>query len=169
MKKTLIKGLSALLVSMGVIAPLASQDIIVLPAARSAEQFVAEVSNELDSELERVWLHPGRFRGGFAQVHFRIAADGTAEHLTLYRKSGDPTVDRAALKVVRKLDSIGKLPTGYPDDQVVLANILLATTDAQLAQLKRQALRHESRRIAQAGRSNDRMMLALTVSANAPS
>ena len=169
MNRTFVSGAALAFAGALFAAPLASQDITVKPGASSTESFVAEVSQELDLELEKISLPVHYFRGGLAQVRFQIDAQGQAENVTLYHRSGDHAVDRAALRAVARLDSIGALPAGYPDDQVIQANIILARSDSQMESLKRQLARREEARIAETTRSGGTPVLALTISPNSPS
>ncbi|QIG54020.1 energy transducer TonB [Altererythrobacter sp. BO-6] len=169
MNRTFVSGVALALAGALFPAPLVSQDITVKPGASSTESFVAEVSQELDQELGRIALPAHYFRGGLAQVRFQVDEQGQAENVTLYHRSGDRIVDRAALTAVARLDSIGALPAGYPDDQVIQANIIVAQSEGQLGKLKRQLAQREAARIAEAAHSQSAPVLALTIAANSPS
>lgn len=169
MNRLLSLGIATALAGVAFASPLASQDIKVIPTADGTQRFVADVSNDLDRQLDRIDLSNWRFHGGFAQVRFQVDPEGKAENVTLYRKSGDRQVDRAALRAVGRLDSIGELPVGYPDDQVIQANVILARSASQLESLKKQLSRAEAARIAGAASKPGVPVLALTIAMDSPS
>ncbi|MGQ7830605.1 energy transducer TonB family protein [Altererythrobacter sp. Z27] len=167
---TLLKlSLATALAGVAVASPLASQEIRVVPTADGTQRFISDVSHDLDQELGMIDLDNWRFRGGFAQVRFQVDPEGRAENVTLYRKSGDRQVDRTALRAVERLDSIGELPAGYPDDQVIQANIVLARSESQMASLNKRLRRVEEARIAEAAGKPGAPVLALSIVVNSPS
>ena len=169
MNKLLSLSLASLLAGAAFTSPLASQEIRVVPTADGTQHFISDVSHDLDRELGIIDLDNWRFRGGFAQVRFQVDPEGRAENVTLYRRSGDPQVDRIAMKAVERLDSIGELPVGYPDDQVIQANVILARSESQMASLNKQLKRVEANRIAQAAGKPGAPVLALSIAMNPPS
>jgi TonB family protein len=169
MKKTLLVGFATLLMGTNWVAPLASQDITVTPGSRSIADFVTEVSQDLDRQLERVNLSNRYFEGGLAQVRFQIDSDGRAENIVLYRRSGNGVTDRAALQAVRKLETLGTMPASVSSDQVIHANIILARSEVQLDRLQKQLARVEHERMAKADDPAEVPVLALTVTASSSS
>ena len=143
-------------------APLASQQILVTPDEGSVDRYVEEVSHDLDTALSRVIISAQRVRGGTAKVRFNADEDGDATNITLYERSGDPHVDRAAMRAVRRLTSLPDFPKGVPDTQVIQANIVLATTDSQRKMLLRDLAREEAARLASSN-PKERAVLALNM------
>jgi hypothetical protein len=109
MNRLLSLGSATALAGVAFVSPLASQDIKGIRTADGTQRIGADVSNDLDRQLDRIDLSNWRFHGGFAQVRFQVDPERKAENVTLYRRSGDRQVDRAALMAVGRLDSIGEL------------------------------------------------------------
>lgn len=166
MKKLSTFALATAMTGLLLSAPLASQDITVMPDRTTTEQFVAEVSHDLDRALGQVRIPSWQLRGGITQVRFQVDDEGKSENVTLYRRSGDPVADRVALKAVKRLNSMGPLPRGLTEDQVIQANIIMATGEPQMERLQKRLAREEAARIAEAGQSQSPPVLALTLSAN---
>ncbi|MFN4039398.1 MAG: energy transducer TonB [Erythrobacter sp.] len=164
MKNALLIGFGTILAGSLWAAPVASQDITVTPGSPSIASFVTAVSQDLDRQLERVHLSSRDFGGGFAQVRFQVDDDGQVDKVILYRRSGDGETDRAALQVVRRLAPLGALPVGARSDQIIQANIIIATSEMQLMQLHRKAEQAERARLASADEPQERAVIALTVS-----
>ena len=169
MQRRLIAIMAALVLSTALAVPLASQDITVTPGPRGEQAFVAKVSSDLNRELGHVYLSPRDHASGLAMVHFRIGAQGRVTDVKLHHRSGDFTVNRVALAAVRRLDNLGAVPVGYPDDQIMQANIILATSERDLNRLNRQLDKLEAARINQAARSGGHPVLAFTVKAHSAS
>lgn len=136
--------------------PALSQQIVVKPVDSFAESVAAEIEHELDRTMRSTkWT-----RGGTAKVRFTAGADGEPENITLYRKSGDRSVDRVALRAVQRVDSLPRLPASLPRDQVIQANIIVANGAGHMERLQSQLAREEAYRIASAD-PGERTVLAL--------
>jgi len=166
MQRILSSGIVAVLLGAGITLPLASQEITVTPGSRDAQAFVTEVSHALDRQLDRIYVSPRQSASGIAQIRFQIDAEGRPVNANLFRRSGDSVVDRVAMRAVQRLGDIGQLPAGYPDDQIVQANIILARSQSDLRQLQKRLHKIEAARVQQVARTNARPVLALTISVN---
>lgn len=169
MQRRLFAGMAALVLCTSITVPLASQDITVKPGPRDHQTFVTKVAKDLDRELDRIYLSPRYHPNGIAQVRFQIDDQGRAAGISMYRRSGDRIVDQAAMTAVRHLDDLGPLPAGYPDDQLVQVNIIIAASQPELGRLTRQLEKIEAARMRQAVRSGTRPVLALTVAGSSRS
>lgn len=139
--------------------PLASQEIVVSP--RSGPTFVAEVSKDLDRQLDRVRINPLRNATGISKVRFQAGPDGKAANVKTYKGSGSTELDRVARKAVTQLTSLSPMPYGSERGQVIQANIIVASSEHQLDRLTRQLAREEAARIARG--PEERKVLALTL------
>jgi hypothetical protein len=147
-------------VTASVIAvPLASQEIVVSP--RSDAAFVKEVSQALDAQLDRVRFSPRSSSTGIAKVRFVADEYGRPAKISLYERSGSSDLDRAAKRAVSGLTNLSPLEYGAHDDRVIQANIVVASSEAQMERLMRKLQRDEAARIASA--RSERAVLAMTV------
>ena len=136
--------------------PVSSQSIVVTPEV-SHQTFVEKVSEDLDRQLERAarWNEP--YGNGIAIVRFTRDAQGEPDDVQIYRKSGKYGLDRIAVRAVKGLETLDRVPAGTMDDQVYQANIIFATTDRNHARLADQLGAEEAARLAQ---GNDRNVFA---------
>lgn len=88
MNRLLSLGSATALAGVAFVSPLASQDIKGIRTADGTQRIGADVSNDLDRQLDRIDLSNWRFHGGFAQVRFQVDPERKAENVTLYRRSG---------------------------------------------------------------------------------
>ena len=149
MNKLLTLSLALACSAVMLAEPVSSQSIIVSPTI-SHDQFVEKVSQNLDRQLRRVLSWNGTYGQGIAIVRFSRDSEGAPENVTLYRKSGNSTLDRKAARAVRGLDSLGIVPAGVQDDQVFQANIVFASNERDRAILIQRLDTMERDRIAAA-------------------
>ncbi len=121
------------------------EDIVV----SSIDRFIDEVARDLDRNLNRSprVLHAPQ-GVGLVQVQFECDQNGQPANVTFYRKSDDPRANRLAREAVSKIKSLHPLPAGVEKNQVFMANIILADTNLQFAELSDQLKRSEAERIA---------------------
>ncbi|MBX7539438.1 energy transducer TonB [Qipengyuania sphaerica] len=128
--------------------PVFSQNIVVTPAT-SHEAFVTKVSDDLNRQLNRRGGIDRNVNGdGIAIVRFERDASGDPANVRMMRKSGRTSLDRIALKSVRRLSSLDVVPSGVTAEQTYQANIIFATSHASKDDLERQLAREEAARIA---------------------
>jgi TonB family protein len=142
MKSPLIALAGALLVT-GV--PAASQDIVV-----SAENAAVDsISRDLSRNLVRAdWPRPQPTGEGITMVRFQRGADGRPTDVTIYRRSGQRSVDRRALEAVTRLGRGTPLPAIGTPNQIFQANIILANSHEAFADLSSQLVKLEQARLA---------------------
>ena len=140
---TLATACSALLLA----EPLSSQSIVVTPEV-SREAFVERVSQDLDRQLERASRLNEPHGNGIAIVRFTRDAEGDADDVQIYRKSGKFGLDRIAVRAVNRLDSLDRVPAGTPRSQVYQANIIFARSKQDLTRLAGQLAAEEAARLA---------------------
>ncbi len=122
---------------------------IVVSSSRSIERFVEDISHDLGRNLE--WPNPNRsdLQGtGVAQVLFQCGPDGKPANITLYRKSGSTKVNWLAKRAVSRINVLHPLPNGVSEDQLYLANIIIADSPVQYAQLSQKLNKREAQRLA---------------------
>ncbi|WP_369026239.1 TonB family protein [Qipengyuania sp. RANM35] len=159
MNKIAVFAISLAVTGSVLAVPIASQEIVVSP--RSDTTFVEEVSQDLEARLAATRIDPRWDAKGIVQVRFQAGGDGRPTNIAMYRSSGNSQLDRAARRAVSGLTSLDPMPVGSSDDQVIQANILVASSDAQMARLTRKLARDEAARIARSPR--ERAVLALTL------
>lgn len=155
MKKLVFAAFAASL-TLPLSATQAQNPDIVVSSSRSIEKFVEDISQDLSENLE--WSNPLRsdLQGtGVAQVLFQCGADGKPVNITMYRKAGSQKVNWLAKRAVSRIDVLHPLPNGVSEDQLYLANIIIADSPVQYAQLSRKLNKREAQRLASPnGRGN---------------
>lgn len=144
----------------------AQQDGIVVSSARSVDDFVNAVSRDLSRSLTPPSLRSYPLDAtGLAQVLFECGPDGKPTKIRIYNKSG-AGIGLLARRAVAKIRSLHPLPQGVNNDQLYMANIIVADTPRQFDKLSAELNRREKQRIAAA--KGDRKIFAFTLS-NSPS
>lgn len=140
----------------------AEKSDIVVSSGRSIEKFVDDVSRELDRYLSRATLMVGPvYDSGLAQVLFKAGPDGRADQIRMYNKDRNDTVNRIAKFAVSRIHSLDPPPAGAREDQVYLANIIIARDDADFRRLSQELNRREAHRLA--ATNGDGRILAFTI------
>ena len=139
--------------------PLAAQNIVV--SSGVYDNFVTEVSRELDIQLDRIRPAPRWEPSGIAQVRFRTGSDGRAHDISTYRRSGDGRLDREAIRAVERLTSLASQPELVKPGRMVQVNIIVASTRSQFDRLSKRLARDEAARIASSPR--EKAVLALSM------
>ncbi len=141
----------------------AQNDDIVVSSSRSIDRFVQDVSRDLDRELNRPMMRSNPVTGtGLAQVLFEAGPDGKPTNIKMYHRAGDVAVDRLARRAVAKIRSLQPLPRGVEQDQLYLANIIIASDTREFDELSEELNERETNRIAAA--KGDRKIFAFTLS-----
>lgn len=138
-------------------------ETIVVTSARTLNQMVEAVSDDLDRSLEL--QSRGRISGdrrGVVSVRFTAGPDGKAQNIETYRRDSSRWVHSAAHRAVRSLDGLQPLPANVSPDAVFQANIIFANDEEDKAKLERNLAREEAQRIASS--PSERKVLAMTVS-----
>lgn len=159
MNKLAIFAIPAAIAASALAVPLASQEIVVSP--RSEQTFVTEVSKDLDKQLNYIRFDPRSGNSGLTKVRFRADSDGKATSIKTYKGSGNTEIDRVARKAVSRLTSLSPMPYGSGRQQVIQANIIVASSDRDLDRLSRRLAREEAARMAQG--PEEQQVLALTL------
>ena len=162
MKNSIRKAISAFFVGSLMVVPALSQDIIVEPKRTTVDTFVENVSNDLDDQLRNVRMNSMSLYGGVAQVRFHVDEDGNPTDVWFYKKARDRQVNRIAVNAINRLEGIDLASIGYPEDTVIQANVVIATTRGQGDRLLKKLERDEQARLA-AAQPNGRVVLALMV------
>jgi hypothetical protein len=140
----------------------AQHDEIVVSSGRSVDNFVEDVSHDLDRQINRRSLRSYQMQEtGVAQVLFECGPDGKPTNITMYNKSG-PGIGRLARRAVSGIRSLHPLPKGVTNDQLYLANIIIANDPRQFDKLSNELNQREEQRIAAA--KGDRKIFAFTLS-----
>lgn len=127
---------------------LAQPEDIIVSSARPIDQFVEEVSRDLDRQLKRHGApYPHFAETGLTQVFFECGADGKPTNIRVGRKSG-LFAGSTARRAVAKLRSLHPLPQGVSHDQTFLANVIIASDRDQLEELTEELQQLERERIA---------------------
>lgn len=76
--------------------------------------------------VERNWRAPPGLAGvkEMPEVVFSVALDGRPSMAKMLQKSGNPTLDRLALRAVQSVDLFPPVPSMWPEDKVVLRYVL---------------------------------------------
>jgi len=76
--------------------------------------------------VERNWRAPPGLAGvkDMPEVVFSVALDGRPSMVKMRQKSGNPTLDRLALRAVQSVDLFPPVPSAWPEDKVVLRYVL---------------------------------------------
>ncbi len=172
-----MKSLVLFITAIGLLFPISStsaqprgRDITVQAEPLTPARWTAAVSRKLD----RVIFYPVFFSNevpasGVVSVRFQADDANRPTGLTLTRKSGNRSLDRAALMAIAKLGPLPALPAAFRSGQIFVARLLYATSwdehDRQLALLRREA---EEMRIASSDHP-ETVALVLTSSAGAGS
>ena len=139
--KTLLTSFTAATLAITSFAAFAQTPEIVVQPERVSPNVVAEVSADLDRTLDRTlkFYDYSSANGGIVQVTFAtVNAD-------FYRKSGSASLDRIAMRSVRKLEPIDGL---RGRNQRFLANIIVATSSIEMRDLEADLAQSERARIA---------------------
>ncbi|MDZ4308530.1 hypothetical protein [Allopontixanthobacter sp.] len=122
---------------------------IVVSSNRSIERFAEDISRDLDRHLQSPTpLRSQVQESGVAQVLFQCGPDGKPANITMYRGASSLAVNRLAKRAVSKIKVLHPLPSGLSEDQLYLANIIIANSPVQHAQLSRQLQKREAQRLA---------------------
>lgn len=149
MKKLLLVAIATSLVVFPA-GTQAQEDGIVVSSGRSVENFVRDVSRDIDRQLNRISVtSPHQQETGIAQVFFECGPDGKPINVRLYKKSGFWTGLKAR-RVVSKISSLHPLPQGVTHDQLYLANIIIADGPREFEKLSEDLRQLEKQRIASA-------------------
>lgn len=139
----------------------AQQDGIVVSSGRSVDNFVEDVSRDLDRQLNRFDVtSPRQQETGLAQVLFECGPDGKPTNIRLYKKSGFWTGLKAR-RVVSKIRSLHPLPQGVTHDQLYMANIIIADSPREFEKLSEELKQLEQQRIASS--KGDRKIFAFNL------
>ncbi|WP_379923135.1 hypothetical protein [Erythrobacter sp. R86502] len=161
MKKLLFVAFATSLVFSATVIH-AQQGGIVVSSGRSVDDFVNDVSRDLDRQLKRIAITSSRQHGnGVAQVLFECGPDGKPINVRMYKKSGFWT-SLEARSVVSKIRSLHPLPQGITHDQLYLANIIIADSPREFQKLSEKLEQLEKQRIASA--TGDRKIFAFNLS-----
>jgi protein TonB len=80
--------------------------------------------SKLLAHLARYKRYPARARArgdsGIVEIRFRVDRQGAVKERALYRGSGNPVLDRAALRMIERAAPLPAPPAGIPDDQLTL-------------------------------------------------
>ena len=136
---------------------------IVVSSNRAIDRFVQDVSRDLERELNRptraaLFYSQG---SGVSQVLFECGPDGKPTNISMYSKAGDASVDRRARRAVAKIHSLHPLPQGVDQNQLYLANVIIAEDAREYDQLSAELNQRETQRIAAA--KGDRKIFAFTL------
>lgn len=76
--------------------------------------------------VERNWRAPPGLAGikEMPEIVFSVARDGRASMAQLRQRSGNPTLDRLALRAIQSVDAFPPVPDAWPEDKVVLRYVL---------------------------------------------
>ncbi len=141
----------------------AQTDDIVVSSNRTVNNFVDAVSRDLDRSLNRFSRSSANQTGtGVAQILFECGPDGKPTNIKMYNGAGDIGVNRQARKAVANIRSLHPLPQGLTNDQLFLANIIIAKDSRQFDELSEELNERETNRIAAA--KGDRKIFAFTLS-----
>lgn len=134
MKKFISTALACVILA----APLSAQEaghgqpIIV---QTDATGFTANLSRELDRQLNRVSYPGGTPQSGVVKVRFISNGEGRPEQITLFEESGSNRMDHAALRAVSRLEHLGSTARSYQGGQNVLLSIVFATSRREAERL----------------------------------
>lgn len=117
---------------------------IVVTGAVTLDQWSARTSKQLEQKIGRPYYASGeRPKDGVVRVSFLCSETGVPKAVALADSSGHFELDNAALRAVRRLDSLHPLPDGLSPDQKYQAVVLFATSrasyDNQMARLHKDA------------------------------
>ncbi len=144
--------------------PLSAQDIdrhgtiVVQP---DQGRFVANLGRELDRQLYRIPYPAGFRQSGVVKVRFVANGAGRAERVDLFERSGSHSMDRAALRAVRRLDNLGSTEWSDEGGQDVLLSIIFATNNRDAERLAERVADENAALIASG--NLDPRMLAVTM------
>ncbi|NNC58899.1 MAG: hypothetical protein HKO05_02770 [Erythrobacter sp.] len=163
--KTLLTSFTAATLAITSFAALAQTPEIVVQPERVAPTVVAEVSADLDRNLDRTlkFYDYSSANGGIVQVTFATDENGEPVDADFYRKSGSAALDRVAMRSVRKLDPIDGL---RGRNQKFLANIIVANSDYEMRELEAELAQSERARIA--SKTSAATYVAIGFIANSP-
>ena len=76
--------------------------------------------------VERNWRAPLGLAGikDMPEIVFSVARDGRASMAQLRKRSGNPTLDRLALRAVQSVDVFPPVPDAWPQEMVVVRYVL---------------------------------------------
>lgn len=77
-------------------------------------------------QVERNWRAPEGLVGvqSMPEIVFSVARDGRASRVQLKVRSGNPTLDRLALRTVQAVEAFPPVPDVWPEDKVVVRYVL---------------------------------------------
>ena len=134
----------AALTAAALAAPVLAQDAPITLAAWSTR-----VESALDHNLYYPTAMGGRIPGsGVVRVKFNCSESGRPDKVSLFTSSGDPDLDSAALRSVRRIASLHPLPDGMGHGQQYVATILYARSyedyDGQIARMRAAAVKNNA-------------------------
>ncbi|MHA6332255.1 energy transducer TonB [Qipengyuania sp. CAU 1752] len=145
--KTLLTSFTAATLAITSFAAFAQTPEILVQPERVSPNVVAEVSADLDRTLDRTlkFYDYSSANGGIVQVTFATDENGEPVNADFYRKSGSASLDRIAMRSVRKLEPINGQ---RGRNQRFLANIIVATSNVEMRELEAELAQSERARIA---------------------
>lgn len=88
----------------------------------------------LDTQMTRFRAPLGRERpSGVVRIKFNCSDSGKPGDVSVYRSSGNPWLDRAALQAVQRVATLHPLPDGMSHSQRYVATLLFANSDEEYA------------------------------------
>ncbi|MFC4295909.1 energy transducer TonB [Novosphingobium tardum] len=111
----------------------------------SVAQWSSGMTDKINQNLELPRRVLNESTDGTVSVAFLCSEDGTPAALRVIHRSGNSTLDRAALRAVSRIPTMHPLPQGIDHGQRFQANIIFASSqsayDDQIRTLRRDAAR----------------------------
>ncbi len=146
--KKLLSAVLLTTLAIGAIPLSAKQERIVVSAS-PVDTWQGAIGRNLDRNLARInFEDPRRPTDGIVQVRFECDEDGKPANVTVFRKSGNPRMDRGVVQAVSRLDSLHPLPEGISHGQLFQANVIVAGSEERFERLSRKLKQEEAERLA---------------------
>ncbi len=129
-----------------------TEPIVVTSSTQDVREWTDAVSRELDRQLMRT-ERPSATRdgSGIVQVLFECDETGKPVNLAVYNRTGNPRIERQAMRAISRIDVAGPMPSAIRANQQFLANIIYANSARQSEKLTDRLATMEQARLASKG------------------
>ncbi|WP_338466709.1 energy transducer TonB [Novosphingobium sp. ZN18A2] len=138
MRYALLAAGAAILIAPGAVAAQSGSPIEIEGNRANVQNWATDVSHALDRKLTYPMYYGFQgAREGYAQISFRVGADGAPAAVMLTRSTGSSRLDRAALAAVEGIRNMAPLPAGV--SPTVRATVVFGLDQSTRTRLAREA------------------------------
>jgi len=113
-----------------------ARDSLIVQASPSVARWTAEISHSLDHNLRYPHTFGGQVPEGVVTVAFDCSDAGLPSQVTVVSPSRFASLDREAVRAIRRLKSMHPLPLGVSDGQRFEAEVFFADSENSLHRMQ---------------------------------